>query len=544
MFYQLTQQNSEMNKSRSIVIALLSMALLTIAQTMPKNIKKLLNAQYAINALYVDSVNEDKLVEDAIKGMLNELDPHSSYTTAAETEELDEPLQGSFSGIGIQFRMSEDTLYVIQTVAGGPSERVGLRAGDRIVEVNDTVIAGVKMKTNDIMKRLRGPKGTKVEVKVKRGNSAELITFRIIRDDIPLYSVDASYMLDDKTGYVKIARFAATTNDEFMKAVDSLKHEGMKQLIVDLCDNGGGYLNSAIEMSNELLNSGELIVYTEGRNSPRNEATAIGNGKFRKGKVAVLVNQYSASASEIFSGAVQDWDRGVIVGRRTFGKGLVQRPLRFEDGSMIRLTVARYYTPSGRCIQKPYKKGDRLDYEMDIVNRYKGGELSNADSIHFADSLRVSTLRNGRTIYGGGGIMPDVFVPLDTTEYSNYYRDLVAKGVIVQYTLDYVDKHRADINSRYATVADFDRGFVVDETIEKEVIAAGERDSVHFNEEQYAKSKNLIKNIVKALIARDAYADPSAYYVVMNHSNEMIRTALDILNDDRRYKELLSGSKK
>ena len=533
-----------MNKSRSIVIALLSMALLTIAQTMPKNIKKLLNAQYAINALYVDSVNEDKLVEDAIKGMLNELDPHSSYTTAAETEELDEPLQGSFSGIGIQFRMSEDTLYVIQTVAGGPSERVGLRAGDRIVEVNDTVIAGVKMKTNDIMKRLRGPKGTKVDVKVKRGNSAELITFRIIRDDIPLYSVDASYMLDDKTGYVKIARFAATTNDEFMKAVDSLKHVGMKQLIVDLCDNGGGYLNSAIEMSNELLNSGELIVYTEGRNSPRNEATAIGNGKFRKGKVAVLVNQYSASASEIFSGAVQDWDRGVIVGRRTFGKGLVQRPLRFEDGSMIRLTVARYYTPSGRCIQKPYKKGDRLDYDMDIVNRYKGGELSNADSIHFADSLRVSTLRNGRTIYGGGGIMPDVFVPLDTTEYSNYYRDLVAKGVIVQYTLDYVDKHRADINSRYATVADFDRGFVVDETIEKEVIAAGERDSVHFNEEQYAKSKNLIKNIVKALIARDAYADPSAYYVVMNHSNEMIRTALDILNDDRRYKELLSGSSK
>ena len=241
MFYQLTQQNSEMNKSRSIVIALLSMALLTIAQTMPKNIKKLLNAQYAINALYVDSVNEDKLVEDAIKGMLNELDPHSSYTTAAETEELDEPLQGSFSGIGIQFRMSEDTLYVIQTVAGGPSERVGLRAGDRIVEVNDTVIAGVKMKTNDIMKRLRGPKGTKVEVKVKRGNSAELITFRIIRDDIPLYSIDASYMLDDKTGYVKIARFAATTNDEFMKAVDSLKHEGMKQLIVDLCDNGGGH---------------------------------------------------------------------------------------------------------------------------------------------------------------------------------------------------------------------------------------------------------------------------------------------------------------
>ena len=533
-----------MNKSRSIVIALLSVTFLTIAQTMPQKIKKLLNAQYAINALYVDSVNEDKLVEDAIKGMLNELDPHSSYTTAKETEELDEPLQGSFSGIGIQFRMNLDTLYVIQTVAGGPSERVGLRAGDRIVEVNDTLIAGVKMKTNDIMKRLRGPKDTKVEVKVKRGNNPELITFRITRDDIPLYSVDAAYMLDGKTGYVKIARFAASTNEEFVKAVDSLKNVGMKQLIVDLCDNGGGYLNSAIEMSNELLNKDELIVYTEGRNSPRNEAKAIGNGKYRKGKVAVLVNQYSASASEIFSGAVQDWDRGVIVGRRTFGKGLVQRPLRFEDGSMIRLTVARYYTPSGRCIQKPYKKGDRLDYEMDIVNRYKGGELSSADSIHFADSLRVSTLRNGRTIYGGGGIMPDVFVPIDTTEYSDYYRDLVAKGVIVQYTLDYVDKHRADIKNRFATVADFDLGFVIDETIEKEVIAAGERDSVHFNAEQYAKSKKLIKNIVKALIARDAYTDPAAYFVVMNHSNEMISKALDILNDDRRYNELLSGGSK
>ena len=509
-----------------------------------KQLKKLINAQFAISQFYVDSVNDDRLVEDAIKGMLNKLDPHSTYSNATETKELEEPLQGNFSGIGIQFNMKEDTLYVIQTIVGGPSERVGILAGDRIVEVNDTAIAGVKMKNSDIMKRLRGPKGTEVRVKVKRHNVPELIDFRIVRDNIPLFSIDASYMVDNITGYVRISRFAEKTHSEFMDAVKSLKKQGMKQIIVDLCDNGGGYLNSAIEMSNELLNKDELIVYTEGRNSPRNEAKAIGNGKYRKGKVAVLVNQYSASASEIFSGAVQDWDRGVIVGRRTFGKGLVQRPLRFEDGSMIRLTVARYYTPSGRCIQKPYKKGDRLDYEMDIVNRYKGGELSSADSIHFADSLRVSTLRNGRTIYGGGGIMPDVFVPIDTTEYSNYYRDLVAKGVIVQYTLDYVDKHRADINSRYATVADFDRGFVVDETIEKEVIAAGERDSVHFNEEQYAKSKNLIKNIVKALIARDAYADPSAYYVVMNHSNEMIRTALDILNDDRRYKELLSGSSK
>lgn len=530
-----------MKKCRSIAVLLVAMAFVTIAQTMPKNIKKLLNAQYAISAFYVDSVNEDKLVESAIKGLLSELDPHSTYTTPAETEELDEPLQGSFSGIGIQFNMNQDTLYVIQTIAGGPSERVGILAGDRIVSVNDTVIAGVKMKTNDITKRLRGLKGTTVNVKVKRGKSPELITFRITRDDIPLYSIDASYMIDRTTGYVKIARFAASTNTEFVNAVDSLKRKGMKQLIVDLSDNGGGYLNSAIEMGNELLDRGNMIVYTEGRTSPRNEAKALGNGKYRKGKVAVLVNQYSASAAEIFSGAVQDWDRGVIIGRRTFGKGLVQRPLRFEDGSMVRLTVARYYTPSGRCIQKPYKKGDRLDYDMDIVNRYKGGELSSADSIHFADSLQVKTLKNGRTIYGGGGIMPDVFVPIDTTEYSDYYRDLVAKGIITQFCLNYVDKQRKEILSNYAEVEQFDKGFSITDQLEKDLIAAGERDSVKYNAEQYAKSKNLIKNILKALIARDAYSDPSAYFVVMNHTNQMVQQAIAILNDDRRYESILTG---
>lgn len=531
-----------MNKSRTLAILLLSMALITIAQTMPKNIKKLLNAQYAISAFYVDSVNEDKIVEDAIKGILKDLDPHSTYTTAAETKELDEPLQGSFSGIGIQFHMNQDSLYVIQTVAGGPSERVGILAGDRIITVNDTLIAGVKMSTNDIKKRLRGIEGSKVEVKVKRGKSPDLITFRVTREKIPLYSIDASYMIDKNTGYVKIARFAASTNEEFVNAIDSLKRIGMKQLIIDLTDNGGGYLNSAIEMGNELLDRGNMIVYTEGRTSPRNEAKALGNGKFRNGKVAVLVNQYSASASEIFSGAVQDWDRGVVVGRRSFGKGLVQRPLQFEDGSMIRLTVARYYTPSGRCIQKPYKLGDRLDYDMDILNRYKDGELSNVDSIHhFADSLRVSTLKNKRTIYGGGGIMPDVFVPLDTTEYSDYYRDLVAKGIIVQYCLNYVDQHRKQLKQQYADVAAFDNHFTVDEQMEKDIIAAGDADSVKYDADQYAKSKNLIKNIMKALIARDTYSDPSAYFMVMNHTNPIVKQALDILNDDRRYQSIISG---
>lgn len=532
-----------MKKNLIITLAFLAATFAASAQTMPSHLKKLLNAQYAINTFYVDSVSNDKMVEDAIRGILSELDPHSAYSTAEETKDLNEPLEGKFSGIGIQFNMKEDTLYVIQTVAGGPSERVGLLAGDRITHVNDTAIAGQKMSTTSIMKRLRGPKGTKVDVTVRRAKVAEPIVFRITRDDIPLYSIDASYMIDDKTGYIKMARFAANSNEEFVQAIDSLKRHGMKQLILDIADNGGGYLNSAIEMSNEFLDRGDLIVYTEGRTMDRNEATAYGNGKLKKGKVVVIVNQYSASASEILSGALQDQDRGVIVGRRTFGKGLVQRPFQFEDGSMIRLTVARYHTPSGRCIQKPYTKGDKKGYDMDILNRYNEGEFYSADSIHFSDSLRYSTIKNHRTIYGGGGIMPDVFVPLDTTEYSNYNRDLVAKGIIVQYCIDYVDKHRAEIIKAYPTVHDFDKGFTVDDAMLRDLIAAGERDSIKYVDDQFQRSKNVITTGVKALIARDVFSDTSAYYVVANHNNDLVKEALAIINDDQRYKQILSGNK-
>ena len=333
-------------------------------------LQKMLNAQYAISNFYVDTVNDDKLAEEAIRGMLESLDPHSSYTDAKETKELEEPLQGEFSGIGIQFNMKQDTLYVIQTIVGGPSEKVGIIAGDRIVTVNDTTIAGVKMKNSDIMKRLRGKKGTKVTVQVKRGNSPELITFRITRDKIPLYSVDATYMLDDKTGYIMISRFGAKTHEEMVEAIEKLRKQGMKQLIIDLGNNGGGYLNAAIDMCNEFLQRKQLIVYTQGNNSPRQEANADGFGKYKDLKLVVIVDQFSASASEIFSGAMQDWDRAVVVGRRTYGKGLVQRPFKFDDGSMIRLTVARYYTPSGRCIQKPYTKGDKKHYDEDLVDRY------------------------------------------------------------------------------------------------------------------------------------------------------------------------------
>ena len=506
---------------------------------MPQGMQKLLNAEYAIASLYVDTVNEDKLIEEAIKGMLESLDPHSSYTDAKETKELEEPLQGEFSGVGIQFNMNKDTLYVIQTIPGGPSERVGIIAGDRIITVNDTTIAGVKMKNSDIQKRLRGKKGTQVTVQVKRAGVKELITFRITRDNIPLHSIDASYMLDEQTGYMRISRFGAKTHEEMIDALKDLKKQGMTQLIMDLSDNGGGYLNAAIDMCNEFLERGQLMVYTEGENSPRNEANANGWGDYKDLHMVVMVNQYSASAAEIFAGAMQDWDRAVVVGRRTFGKGLVQRPFRFDDGSMMRLTVARYYTPSGRCIQKPYDRGDKKAYEKELLDRANVGEYYSLDSIQFNDSLRYTTRLNGRTIYGGGGVMPDVYVPIDTTEYTTYYRDLMAKGITNQYAISYVDKNRKSIAKKYKTVNDFDNGFVVSDEMMQDFIALGERDSVKFDEEKYRTSEALLKDIIKGLIARDVYGNASAYSVIINHRNRDLKAAYEVLNDRERYARLL-----
>lgn len=508
-------------------------------RAMPQAMQKLLNAEYAISTLYVDSVNEDKLIESAIKGMLESLDPHSSYTDAKETKELEEPLQGEFSGVGIQFNMNKDTLYVIQTVPGGPSERVGVLAGDRIITVNDTVIAGVKMKNSDIQKRLRGKKGTKVTIQVMRPGVKELITFRITRDNIPLHSIDASYMLDDQTGYLRISRFGAKTHEEMMDALKELKKQGMTQLVMDLSDNGGGYLNAAIDMCNEFLERGQLMVYTEGDNSPRNEANANGWGDYKDLHMVVIVNQYSASAAEIFAGAMQDWDRAVIVGRRTFGKGLVQRPFKFEDGSMMRLTVARYYTPSGRCIQKPYNRGDKKAYDKELLDRANEGEFYSLDSIQFNDTLRYTTRLTGRTIYGGGGVMPDVYVPIDTTEYSTYYRDLMAKGITNQYAIKYVDQQRKRLPKEYKTVKDFAEGFTVSDEMMRDFIAMGEQDSVKFDEEKYRTSELLLKDIIKGLIARDIYGDQSAYSVVMNRRNHDLKAAVEVLNDRDRYYRLL-----
>ena len=504
------------------------------------SLRKLLNAHYAISNFYVDTLSEDRLIEEGIKGMLESLDPHSTYTNAKETKELEEPLQGEFSGIGIQFNMKQDTLYVIQTTVGGPSEKVGIMAGDRIITVNDTTIAGVKMKNSDIMKRLRGKKGSKVTVQVKRGNNPELITFRITRDKIPLYSIDATYMIDEKTGYVLISRFGAKTYDEMVEAIKKLEKQGMKQVIIDLGNNGGGYLNAAIDMCNEFLQRGQLIVYTQGDKNPRKEAKANGLGDYKDLKMVVIVDQLSASASEIFAGAMQDWDRAVLVGRRSYGKGLVQSPFKFDDGSMMRLTVARYYTPSGRCIQKPYTKGDKKHYEEDLLDRSKEGEYYHLDSIQFNDSLSYKTLKNGRTIYGGGGIMPDVFVPLDTTENSKYYRDMLAKGIINQFAVDYVDKHRAGIKSSYKDVHDFDKRFSLTDADLKAFIAMGEKDSVKYNEKDYKTSERLFKTVLKGLIARDVFADPGAYTIIINHRNTDVQEALRVINDDKLFNSLLT----
>lgn len=503
-----------------------------------RNMKKLMNAEFAISEFYVDSVNGEKLVEDAIRGMLDKLDPHSTYTTADETRELQQPLQGKFSGIGISFNMKQDTLYVISLIAGGPSERVGMLPGDRIVTVNDTTVAGVNMKSNDIRKRLMGAKGSLVNVGVLRPGEKEMIHFGITRDEIPIYSVDAAYMVEPATGFIRISRFAESTAEEFADAFNKLKKQGMKQLILDLSDNGGGYLNTAVELANMFLQAGETIVYTEGNRSPRYDAVANGKGGYKQGKLVVLVNQYSASASEILAGAVQDWDRGVIVGRRTFGKGLVQRPFTFEDGSMIRLTTARYYTPSGRCIQKPYKMGDKTDYAQDVYKRYKDGELQHADSIHVADSLKYTTLKHSRIIYGGGGIIPDVFVPIDTTEYSDYYGKLNTKGVFIQYTLGYVDKHRDELKEKYKNVVEFDAGFEVSDEMIKDLIEQGDKAGAKYDEAQYETSKKLIHLILKSLIARDVF-DQEAFTIIYNQRNDLLKEGLRVINDDTLYQSLL-----
>ncbi|MGB4415914.1 MAG: S41 family peptidase [Paludibacter sp.] len=499
--------------------------------------KKLLNAISAITNLYVDTINDKKMVETAIVSMLKELDPHSSYIPKSEVDRVNEPLEGSFEGVGIQFQLLEDTLLVVQTIAGCPAEKVGVLPGDRIIYIGDELIAGVKMQNSDITKRLRGPKGTEVTVKILRRGKPELLIFKIIRDKIPIYSVDAAYMIGKEIGYIKINNFGSTTVEEFQKAFTKLQKSGMQHLVLSLQGNGGGYLTAAYQLADEFLGRDKLVVYTQGLNQPKSIMESTAKGRFESGKLIVLVDEYSASASEIVSGALQDWDRAIIVGRRTFGKGLVQRQLPLVDGSMLRLTTARYYTPTGRCIQKPYKDGvDK--YEKDIINRYNHGELLHADSIHFPDSLRYQTLQLKRTVYGGGGIMPDIFVPFDTTRYTNYHRQIVGRGVLSQVTAQFIDKNRVDLKKKYPSFEKFKKNYIVDDELFSQIKLDAEKEKIPFDSVQFDISKPLIKLQIKALIARDLW-EMNEYYQIMDAENESLQKAVEILQTPGAYEKIL-----
>lgn len=529
------------------------------ANALDMQLRKLIYTQSAISQLYVDTVNLEQMTEDAIRGMLKELDPHSTYTPKKEVQALNEPLTGSFEGIGVQFNMNEDTLVVIQPVSGGPSEKVGILAGDMIVSVNDTAIAGVKMSKEEIMKRLRGPKGTKVNLGIIRRGVKGVQKFTVTRDKIPVYTIDAAYMIDPTTGYIRISSFGATTNAEFTKAAIFLMGQGMRDLVIDLQGNGGGYLQAAVELSNQFLENGEMIVYTEGRTVGRQEYHAE-KGKMNIGKVLVLVDGYTASAAEILSGALQDNDRGIIVGRRTFAKGLVQRPIDLPDGSLIRLTVAHYYSPVGRCFQKPYVKGDRKSYDMDMLDRLNSGELTNPDSIHFPDSLKFTTV-GGRTVYGGGGIMPDVYVPLDTTRYTKLHRELAAKSCINTATLKWMDLNRKRIEKLYdvatyrkakARQTDnkvydpqdlrtgferFRKDFNVPQDLLDILLDKAKEAKIEYTDSALQATMPLLRTQLKALIARDLF-DMSEYFEIINPTNEIYQRGLEALKDDKLFKNI------
>lgn len=525
---------------RTILLSVIAVlvAVAARAQEMPDHLIKLMYTGNVISNFYVDAPDNDKITEAGVRAMLKELDPHSTYTDPKETKALLEQMQGSFSGIGIQFNIVSDTLYVIQTTKNGPSERAGIMAGDKIVAVNDTAIAGVKMERADIMSRLRGMKGTRVKVDVVRRGISRVMEFNLVRDDISTETVDAAYMIDKENGYIRISSFGAKTHKEFVAKLDSLRARGMKNLVLDLEGNGGGYLTAAVEIANEFLEKSSLVVYTEGRANPRYNYNAIGGGRFLKGNIAVIVDETSASAAEILAGAIQDWDRGVVVGRRSFGKGLVQRPFQMPDGSMIRLTIARYYTPTGRCIQKPYN--DSIKYEEDLMRRYNSGEMSSADSIHFPDSLKVHTLRLNRPVYGGGGIMPDYFVPMDTTRYTAYHRALASKGSIVQASLRYLDENRKELEGKYKNVEDFDANFVVDDRYMALLKEQALKDSVELKggEDELRKSLPELQKQLKMYIARDLW-DMSDFIKIYNKYNDSFLKAYELVRRRKMDKVLL-----
>jgi len=490
---------------------------------------------YLIDHYYVDTLNMPHLVDKAIVSTLADLDPHSTFIPAKDVKESRESLEGSFDGIGVSFQIFRDTILVITPVHGGPSEKAGIMAGDKIVTVNGKSAVGPKITNEWVISHLRGKKGTKVHLGIYRNGVGHLLHFTITRDRIPLNSLDAAFMLSKHTGYMRLARFAATSRHEFDTAFRRLKKEGLQNLIFDLRGNPGGYLETAQQIASEFLTPGQLIVYTKGIHSPKQELYASGKGDFRKGKLVVLINEGSASAAEITTGALQYWDRALIVGRRSFGKGLVQRPFYLPDGSVVRLTIARYYTPSGRWIQRPYNHGVAAYYK-DLEKRLKDGELFHADSVHFPDSLKFHT-KNGRTVYGGGGIMPDVFIPLDSTRFDALYTALVIKSIFNTFVNDYLNKNRPYLNKKYPNFRTFEKWFSVSRTMFNHFLSLAEKHKITINPQELNPNINFFKLQIKALIASEVYGQ-NAYFEVIAPSDAAIKKSLELIQSKTAFKKM------
>ena len=486
--------------------------------------------------IYPDTITNSEITEHGIRFMLEQLDPHSTYISLKDLHDMNAPLKGSFTGVGIRFQIFKDTVLIVQAIPGGPSEKVGLMAGDKIIKIGEEMVAGIGMKNSGVRERLLGDKGTKVLVGVKRGNSNEIIDFEITRDKIPIYSVDASYMANENTGYIKLNNFSSTSISEIRKAVFSLKNKGMKNLILDLQNNGGGYLKTAVDLADEMLPGNRKIVSTKGRKFPEKIYGGNNKGLLENGKIIVLVNESSASASEIVSGAIQDWDRGLIVGRRTFGKGLVQKPIQLPDGTQVRITTSKYYTPSGRCIQKSYSDGS-MAYRKEKYSRYKSGESFNKDSIKNNENEVYSTLLKNRKVYGGGGVVPDFFVPLDTNGTSAYFSKLIRKGVFNQFSLYYVNKNRDNLEKKYSNFEKYKTSFNTKNALQ-ELIEFAKDEGINFNEKQYNESKKTIEVRLKANIAQDLY-DYKKFYEIINELNITLQKSLEIINNDKAFSNLV-----
>ncbi|PLW93848.1 MAG: peptidase S41 [Marinilabiliales bacterium] len=494
--------------------------------------KKMGTLLQIVNNFYVDTLDMAEVTEKAIIYTLKELDPHSAYISKEDVDKANEPLEGSFEGVGLTFQLFKDTILVISPIPGGPSDKVGIMAGDKIITVDGEDAFGEKIDNEWVMDHLRGKKGTEVTVGIYRKNNNDILDFTIVRDEIPINSMDAAFMLDKETGYIKLNRFAKNSLDEVNTALTELKSQGMQNLVFDLRGNSGGYLGTAMSITDEFLKDNELIVYTEGVNSPRQELDATAGGNFEEGKLVILINEGSASASEIVSGAVQDWDRGMIVGRRSFGKGLVQRPFKLPDGSIVRLTVARYYTPSGRCIQSPYDNGSE-EYYNDFISRMETGELMHPDSISFPDSLHYET-KGGRTVYGGGGIMPDIFVPFDTLRYNRLLTSLIRKGVINSFVNEYLDDNRKLLLKKYPDFDKYNDSFQFSDAAYNEFIELGEKEKVLTEENKSDLNESFVRLQLKALIARNLY-ETGSYFEVLAPTDHEINKALELIKEETTY---------